>query len=60
MFDQRQAWDHERDLAALEGRPVINSNLISGSPPKRIIRRNTQDIERDREIKINLIKRNSK
>jgi hypothetical protein len=61
MFDQRQAWDHERDLAAIEGRPParfiskqpnvignplirepsINSNLISVSPPKRIIRRST-------------------
>jgi hypothetical protein len=23
MFDHRQAWDHERDLAALEGRPPV-------------------------------------
>jgi hypothetical protein len=70
MFDQRQAWDHEKDLAALEGRPparfvikqpniisnpligefYVDSNLISVSPPKRIIRKSTQDIERDREI----------
>jgi hypothetical protein len=70
MFNQRQAWHHERDLAALEGRPAarfiikqpniinnplirepsVNSNLINVSPPKRIIRRSTQDIERDREI----------
>jgi hypothetical protein len=59
MFDQRQAWDHKRDLAALEGRPParfaakqpniinhplirepsVNSNLITISPPKRIIRK---------------------
>jgi hypothetical protein len=30
--------------------PSINSNLISVSPPKRIIRKNTQEIERDREV----------
>jgi hypothetical protein len=70
MFDQRQAWDQERDLVEIQGRPVarfiskqpnvignplirepfINSNLISVSPPKRIFRRSTQEIERDKEI----------
>jgi hypothetical protein len=70
MFNQRQAWDEERDLVALEGRPAaiffvkqpniisnllirepsVNSNLTSISPPKRIIRRSTQDIQRDKEI----------
>jgi hypothetical protein len=28
----------------------VNSNLISVSPPKRIIRRSTQDTEKDREV----------
>jgi hypothetical protein len=70
MFDQRQAWDHERDMAAIEGRrvarfvtkqpniignnlirePSVNSNLISVSPPKRIVRKSTQEIEIDREV----------
>jgi hypothetical protein len=31
--------------------PSINSNLISVSPPKRIIRKTTQEIGRDKEIK---------
>jgi hypothetical protein len=71
MFNQRQTWDQERDLAAIQGRPVarfiykqpnvignplireffINSNLISVSPPKRIIRKSTQEIESDKEVK---------
>jgi hypothetical protein len=72
-LDHRQAWDHERDLAAIKGRPSarfitkqpnvvnmalirepsVNSNLISVSPPRRIIRKSTQEIERDKEIKRN-------
>jgi hypothetical protein len=70
MFEHRQMWDHERDPAAIEGRPParfiakqtnvisnalirepsVNSNLISVSPPRRIIRKSTQEIERDREV----------
>jgi hypothetical protein len=70
MFDQRQAWDQERDLAAIEGRPVprfiikqpnivrdnlikeplVNSNTMSVFPPRRIIQRTTQEIERERVV----------
>jgi hypothetical protein len=71
MFEHRQMWKHEREVAAIEGRPPvrfiakqpnvvnntlirelsINSNTLSVSPPKRIIRRSTQEIERDNEVK---------
>jgi hypothetical protein len=30
--------------------PSVNSNLISVSPPKKIIRKSTQEIERDKEV----------
>jgi hypothetical protein len=71
MLDHRQTWEHERDLAAIEGRPParfiakqtnvvgnalirepsVTSNTLSVSPPKRIIRKSTQEIERDKEVK---------
>jgi hypothetical protein len=69
MFDHRQAWEHEREIAAMEGRPPmifiakqpvrsvlirepsITSNTLSVSPPKKIIRKSTQEIERGNEIK---------
>jgi hypothetical protein len=71
IFDHRQAWEYEREIAAMEGRspvrfiakqpnvvrsvmirePSVTSNSPSVSPPKRIIRKSTQEIERDKEVK---------
>jgi hypothetical protein len=70
IFNQRQAWDHERDMATTKRQPIskfiikqpniiknnlikepsIKSNTINVSPPKKIIRKSTQKIKRNKKL----------
>jgi hypothetical protein len=41
--------------SALIRKPSVTSNSLSVSPPKRIIRKSTQETERDKEVKIQVL-----